>query len=204
LNSLRCKDLTDGMMLGRKIAMEYTEFYRKYVPGFENIEHVTTSSLMGLRESRRIIGEYQLKFDDYQARRQFPDQIGVFNKAIDVHPYNSTEEEFERFVKEFSRKGEVSLKEGECIGLPYGILVPKGWTNLWVAGRCSSSDVKVHGSIRVMPAAAMMGQAAGTAAVQSIKTGQPACDLHTADLVETLRAAGAYLPQKTLRKAMTH
>jgi len=82
-------------------------------------------------------------------------------------------------------------------------LVPKGWHNLWVAGRCASSDVKVHGSIRVMPTASMMGQAAGTAAVQSIKTGQPACDLDTALLVEILRRAGAYLPQEKLSSTMT-
>jgi len=201
LNSLRCKDLTDGMMLGRKIAMEYTEFYRKYVPGFENIEHVTTSALMGVRESRRIVGEYELNFDDYMARRQFPDQIGVYNKTVDIHPYDCSKEEFERFSREFLRDGR--LKEGECVGIPYSILVPKGWANLWVAGRCSSSDVKVHGSIRVQPAAAMMGQAVGTAAVQSVRTGQPACDLNTAELVQTLRDAGAYLPQKGLSKTMT-
>jgi hypothetical protein len=201
LNSLRCKDLTDGMMLGRKIAMEYTEFYRKYVPGFENIEHVTTASLMGLRESRRIVGEYELTVNDYLTRRQFPDQIGVWNKSIDIHPYDRSDEEWERFQKEFLLEGR--LGEGECVGIPYGILVPKGWANLWVAGRCSSSDVKANGSIRVMPAAAMMGQAAGTAAVQSMRTGQGGCDLNTAELVETLRRAGAYLPQRTLSATMT-
>ena len=66
------------------------------------------------------------------------------------------------------------LKHGENYGIPYGVLVPKGWSNLWVAGRCASSDVKVHGAIRDQPACSMMGQAAGTAAVQSIRTGQPA------------------------------
>ncbi len=197
VNSLRCKSLTDGMMLGRKLAIESTEFYRKYVPGFENIEHVTTATLMGCRESRRIVGEYELKADDFMARRQFPDQIGVFNEYFDVHPYDASDEEYKRWRQE-SR-----LKPGECFGIPYSILVPKGWTNLWVAGRCSSSDVQVHGSIRVQPAVAMMGQAAGTAAVQSIKTGQPACDLNTAGLVETLREAGAYLPQERLSKTMT-
>jgi hypothetical protein len=54
-----------------------------------------------------------------------------------------------------------------------------------------------------MPAAAMMGQAAGTAAVQSTATGQPACDLDTARLVQTLRDSGAYLPQETVSKQMT-
>ncbi len=197
VNSLRCKSLTDGMMLGRKLSIEYTEFYRKYVPGFENIEHVTTATLMGVRESRRVVGEYELNVNDFMARRQFPDQIGVFNRPCNVHPYDASDEEYKRWRQE-SR-----LKPGECFGIPYSILVPKGWTNLWVAGRCSSSDVQVHGSIRAQSAVGMMGQAAGTAAVQSIKTGQPACDLNTADLVEALREAGAYLPQERLSKTMT-
>ena len=120
---------------------------------------------------------------------------------MDIHPYDASEEEYQRLMKE---KGEqLRLKEGEYFGIPYGILVPKGWQNLWVAGRCSSSDVKVHGSIRVMPAAAMMGQAAGTAAVQAIRTGQTACGLNTQQLVETLRANGAYLPQADLSATMT-
>jgi hypothetical protein len=156
---------------------------------------------MGIRESRRIVGEYELSYDDYLARRQFPDQIAVFNKAVDIHVYDDSEEEYARYYQEFHRSGR--LREGECFGLPYGILVPRGWHNLWVAGRCNSSDVQVHGSIRVMPAAAMMGQAAGTAAVQSIQTGQPARDLDTARLVRTLRNTGAYLPQDALKTEMT-
>ena len=73
LNALRCQDLSDGVMWGRKLAVEYKEFYRKYVPGCENLEHVTTANLIGVRESRRIQGEYQLCLDDYLARREFPD-----------------------------------------------------------------------------------------------------------------------------------
>jgi hypothetical protein len=69
--------------------------------------------------------------------------------------------------------------------------------------RCHSGDTKVHGSIRAQSAACMMGQAAATAAVQSIRTEQPACDLDTEMLVETLRAAGAYLQQPTLSRTMT-
>jgi hypothetical protein len=201
MDALRCRSLSDGMMRGRQLAQEYISFYRKYMPGFENLEHVTTATLMGIRESRRIVGEYELCYDDYLARRQFPDQIAVFNKAVDIHVYDDSEEEYTRYYEEFHRSGR--LEPGECFGLPYGILVPRGWQNLWAAGRCNSSDVEVHGSIRVMPAAAMMGQAAGTAAVQSIHTGQPACDLDTAQLVETLRQNDAYLPQEELRQTMT-
>ena len=201
LNALRCRDLTDGVMWGRKIAREYMEFYRKYVPGCENIEHVTTASLLGIRESRRIVGEYELTLDDYLARREFPDQIGIFNKFVDIHPYDCSQEEFERFCLEKDKTAK--LEAGEWFGIPYGILVPKGWKNLWVAGRCASSDVAVHGSIRVQPTASMMGQAAGTAAVQSLRTGRPAAEIHTEELITTLRDRGANLPQKNLSKTLT-
>jgi hypothetical protein len=189
------------MVRGRQLAKEYVDFFRKYVPGCEQIEHVTTAALMGVRESRRIVGEYELTIDDYLARRQFHDQIGVFNKFVDIHVHDDSPEEFERFTREKDDTGR--LGPGECFGIPYSILVPAGSRNLWVAGRCNSSDVQVHGSIRVMPAAAMMGQAAGTAAVQAIRTDQPAGSLDTKQLVTTLRDHNAYLPQNTLRREMT-
>ncbi|MDF2926800.1 MAG: fumarate reductase [Paenibacillaceae bacterium] len=201
LNALRVNDLTEGMMFGRRLAEEYLGFYRKYIPGCEKLEHVTTASLIGVRESRRIVGEYELTIEDYVAKRQFPDQIGVFNKFVDVHPYDCSEEAYQHHLLEKEKR--FKLKEGEYFGIPYGILVPKGWANLWVAGRCVSSDVLVHGSIRVQPACSMMGQAAGTAAVQSIQTGQTACSIDTEELVGTLRRFGAYLPQTTLSRTMT-
>jgi ribulose 1,5-bisphosphate synthetase/thiazole synthase len=201
LNALRCQDLSRNVMLGRRIAQDYLAFYRKYIPGCEKMEHVTTASLLGIRESRRIQGEYVLSVDDYLARREFPDQIGIFNKFVDIHPYDTSEEEYQRFTADHEHR--LRLNQGEYFGIPYGILVPKGWQNLWVAGRCVSSDVRVHGSIRVQPACSMMGQAAGTAAVQSIRRKQPACSLDTEELVTTLRELGAKLPQKNLNPAMT-
>lgn len=201
LNGLSCRSLSDGMILGRKIAVEYTEFFRKYVPGCENIELLTTAPLMGVRDSRRIVGEYELSIEDFEARRQFPDQVAVYNRPTDVHPTNTSQEEYERFLRDFYGHGR--LKEGDSYGVPYSILVPKGSQNLWVAGRCHSSDTKVHGSIRAQSAAYMMGEAAATAAVQSIRTGQPACDLDTEQLVKTLRERGGYLPQEKLSRTMT-
>ena len=201
LNALRNADLSKNIMLGRRIAQDYLAFYRKYVPGCEKLEHVTTASLMGIRESRRIQGEYVLNVDDYIARRTFPDQIAIFNKFVDIHPYDTSEEEYQRFKKEKDQR--LRMERGEYFGIPYGILVPKGWSNLWVAGRCTSSDVRVHGSIRVQPACSMMGQAAGTAAVQAINRSQTACDLDTQELVLTLRKHHAKLPQKELSSAMT-
>ena len=201
MHALKVRELSDGAMLGRRLAHEYWEFFNKYVPGFETAELVITASLIGVRESRRIVGEYELKIGDYLARRKFPDQIALFNKFVDIHPYDTSDAEWERFRAEVETQKR--LPPGEAFGIPYGILVPQGWKNLWVAGRCASSDVKVHGSIRVQPAASMMGQAAGTAAVQSIRTAEPACDLDTATLVTTLRAQEAHLPQTELQPTMT-
>ena len=200
VDALNCKSLSEGMKWGRRMVQEFVSFYRKYVPGFENMELVATASVMGVRESRRIVGEYELNIDDYMKRREFPDQIGVHNKAVDIHGYDKSDEQFQRYSKEYAN---VRFKKGECSGMPYSMLVPKGWRNLWAAGRCNSSDISVNGAIRAQATCIVMGQGAGTAAVQSIKTGQPANDLDTEMLVTTLREAGAYLPQKTLSKTMT-
>ena len=201
LDPLSIRSLSEGMIFGRKLAVEYTEFFRKYVPGCEHIEHLTTAPVMGVRDSRRIVGEFELTIEDFRSKRQFPDQVAVYNRPTDVHPTNTSREEYERFLRDFH--GKDNLGAGACVGIPYGILVPRGWHNLWVAGRCHSSDTKVHGSIRAQSAAYMMGQAAATAAAQSLATGQPAGDLDTEALVHKLRDAGAYLPQATLSRAMT-
>jgi len=201
MNALQCRSLSDGMVRGRKLAREYVEFYRQYVPGCENMEFTATAALMGVRESRRIVGEYELDYADFKTRRHFPDQIAIYHKGVDIHVYDPSPKEYERYYKEFTKMDR--LKRGESYGLPYGMLVPKGWQNLWVAGRCNSSDIKVHGAIRDQPACYMMGQAAGTAAVQSVRTGQPANELDTKQLVKSLQEAGAILPQEKLSKKMT-
>jgi hypothetical protein len=192
MDAINCRSLSDGMARGRKLTKEYVDFFRKYVPGCEDMEFMTTGALMGIRESRRIVGEYELCYDDYKARRHFPDQIAVYCKQVDIHVYDCSDDQYERYRGEFTD----TLKPGETYGLPYRILVPKGWQNLWAAGRCNSSDIEVHGAIRDQPACFMMGEAAGTAAVQSISTGQPAFALDTKQLISTLRRNGAYLPQK--------
>lgn len=200
-NALQTRSLSEAMARGRKLVEEYAAFYRKYLPGCENMQVTGTGNLLGVRESRRVAGEYELNYADFQARRHFPDQIAVYTKGVDIHVYDLTAAEYSRYHKEFTAMDR--LKRGESYGMPYGILVPKGWSNLWVAGRCVSTDIKVNGAIRDQPGCSMLGQAAGTAAVQSIRTRQPACELDTEQLVLTLRQAGANLPQAELSKKMT-
>lgn len=200
-NALKTRSLSDAMVLGRRLVEEYAGLYRKYMPGCEKMQVVGTGNTLGVRESRRVVGEYELNYNDFQARRHFPDQIAIYCKGVDIHVYDLSPEEYKRYYEEFHTSDK--LKKGENYGIPYGVLVPKGWANLWVAGRPVSADIKVHGAIRDQPGCSMMGQAAGTAAVQSVRTGQPACDLNTEQLVLTLRKAGANLPQQSLTARMT-
>ncbi len=197
------KQLTRAMIEGRSIVAERVAFLREYVAGYEKCELVATAPLCGIRENRRIISEYILTKDEYLAQRHFPDQIGIFNKEPDCHPYDPDPEILAESRR--SRKArEGWLPPGASYGLPYGIIVPRGgWRNLWVPGRTAGTDRFVHSSSRVMPACAMMGEAAGCAAVQHIETGQPACELDTEMLVTTLRRQGAILPQEKLSREMT-
>ena len=201
MDALDGKSLSAGMRRGRALAAEYTDFFRRYVPGCADITLVATGSLMGVRESRRVVGEYELCYDDYRERRHFHDQIAIYCKQVDIHVYDDSPEEYERYLRSFEDRD--VLAPGESYGIPYGVLVPLGWSNLWVAGRCASSDVMVNGAIRDQPACVMMGQAAGTAAVQALGSGERADALDTRRLVETLRAHGAHLPQGELHGSMT-
>ena len=201
MDALKIHSLTEGYIKGRKLVEEYTRFFQQYLEGAKNMKTLVTAALIGVRESRNIIGEYELNYQDLKLRRQFPDQIGLHCYPIDIHVYNTSDEEYKRYWNEFKERD--VFQKGENYGLPYGMLVPKGWENLWAAGRCISADVKVQGSVRVQQSCYILGQAAGTAAAQSVKTGQPANKIDTSLLVRTLRENGAFLPQKELSKEMT-
>ena len=200
LDPLDIRSLSDGMVFGRKLALEYESFFREYVPGCEQIEHIATAPVMGIRDSRRIVGEFELTIDDFRARRQFADQIAVYNRPTDVHPTN-TWEDYDRFMKDFH--GKENLGRGGSVGIPYSILVPQGMGKPVGGGplpfRRHEGAWFDSGAVGGLSD----GAGHGTAAVQSIETGQPACDLNTEVLVTSLRSAGAYLPQVSLSATMT-
>jgi hypothetical protein len=68
------------------------------VKGCENLELVATGSLLGVRESRRIIGDYEINYDDFKARRCFPDQIAIYNKSVDIHVHDCSDGQWERYT----------------------------------------------------------------------------------------------------------
>jgi len=207
MNALDVQSLSQGLIQGRKYGQEYTRFYQQYMEGAKNMKMLATASLMGIREARSIIGEYELTYYDMMHMTEFPDQIGVHCYPSDIHPYSPTHkgQSFRPTSKDAAR-GEPKKKKferGDHFGLPYGMLVPKGWSNLWAAGRCVSADIRAQGSTRVQQSCWIFGQAAGTAAYQSIKTGQAANELDTEQLVKTLRDNGQFLPQADLSKTMS-
>lgn len=146
---------------------------------------------MGVRESRRIIGEYVLTIDDFMTRRKFADQIGIYSKSVDIHPYSNDPSEHKRFAEEQTKK--YCYGVGDYYGIPYGVIVPKGSQNVWVAGRCASFDRKMHGSMRVQPVAYVMGQAAGTAAAMSVRHNCSAKNVNVNELRTVLSEQGAII-----------
>jgi hypothetical protein len=148
--------------------------------------------VLGIRETRRIMGGYVLCADDYLARRSFPDEICRNSYFIDLH-----------LTKEEARsRGELDMamrfnryEKGESHGIPYRCLTPRGLKNVLVAGRSISCDRSVQGSVRVMPVCLAMGEAAGLAAALALQA--PGQNVHAVDparLRRRLRAEGAYLP----------
>src|SRR5690606_36398277 len=137
---------------------------------------VLTGSLMGVRETRRVTGDYVLTMEDYMHRRSFEDEICRNSYYIDVHKkVEETAKTFEQ-VRERVEKNTFRYGPGESHGIPYRCLTPQGLKNVLVAGRCISTEQIVQGSVRVMPTCLAMGEGAGVAAALAADTGSP--DVH--------------------------
>ena len=201
MDALDSNSLSEGAVKGRIIANDFRKMFES-LPEME-LTLAATSALLGVRESRRIKGEYVFNQTDMETRRLFPDTIGVYCKACDIHPYAFTDAAMKEHEDIYRRSEKYRPGRGEMFALPYGILVPKGWKNLWTAGRCVSADIIGLGSLRCQPYCSEMGQAAGTAAMLALQNGESADNLNTERLVETLRQQGVYLPQDQLSPQLT-
>ncbi|MDD3586858.1 MAG: FAD-dependent oxidoreductase [Thermoguttaceae bacterium] len=186
------RSLTKALLWGRKSMKEYARYYREYIDGFQNAQLLDTGSLLGIRETRRIIGDHVLSIDEYKKRAIFDDEIGRYSYPIDIHPMRTGADTYKQHRKEFDQK--YKYNKGESYGIPYRTLTPKGFENLLVAGRCISSDHLVHGSVRVMPACFITGQAAGIAAVLAAKSDRSVHDIPVDELQMKLKKFGAFLP----------
>jgi len=190
--------VSEAMVRGRRMAEQYRRALAEYCPGiFGNAVLVNTAPLLGVRESRRVVGDYILTAEDWLARRSFPDEIGRNSYFIDIHPRIGKD------GREIPSRLTISEEEGryhkgESHGIPFRCLTPRGVPNLLTAGRCMSSDAIAHGSVRVMPTCLVTGEAAGLAAALAAKMNK--ADVHAVDTRELrrrLRSHGCYLPTPT-------
>ncbi len=182
IDGTKAEDLTRGAVEGRKLAERQARFFRTYVPGFEEAHMVASGEQVGIRETRRIQGDYVLTADDFMEARSFPDDISRNAYYIDIHLATS--------------KGSMSfthLPPGQSHGVPYRSLLPRGIDNLWVPGRAASADRAVQGSLRVMPNCFAMGQAAGTAAAMALQVGEGSRNIDVPALQRRLVRQGAWL-----------
>ena len=164
LDSTDPEKVTAAYMLGRKIAEQYLAALKEYQPAaFENAHISATAPILGIRESRRIKGEYCLTVEDYLSRRSFDDEIARNSYWLDFHGRNDL---LDSFPPEKLR-----YTNGETHGIPWRCLIPVGIDNLLVAGRCISMEQAVLASIRVMPNCLAMGEAAGLGAAIAAKDG---------------------------------
>jgi len=189
---------TKGLLHGRKMASQYHAAFAELHPAFANSFLAATGSLLGVRETRRIIGDYYATADDYLARRSFPDEICRNAYGIDVHgskkrALSMTKKSLAE-VRTAINKGTQNYGKGESFGVPYRCLTPKGLANVLVAGRCISTDRSVNGSVRIMACCLNTGEAAGIAAGMAL---HGSGDVHEVDaqiLRDKLKQHGAYLP----------
>ena len=174
-------DLTLAEWQARRQMRQIAAFLRKYVPGFERSYVAQSGVTIGVRETRRITGEYQLTADDILGAHKWDDVIARGTYPIDIHNPQG--------------KGTLLMRlpPGESYDIPLRSLVPLRVDRLTVAGRCISGTHEAHSSYRVMPIAMATGQAAGVCAALAARAGKAIRDVPAADVQTELRRQGALL-----------
>jgi hypothetical protein len=197
-DSTDARSLSAAEREGRRVVQKLLPFLRKYVPGQEYLTLVSTGTQIGVRESRRILGDYILTLDDYLACRTFPDDIARSAYFVDLHAVTTEAAARARSISdgenEKAERRHYALPPGQSHGIPYRCLLPQGIENLLVAGRCLSADRAVQGAARVMPFCFAMGEAAGLAAALAAKRhGGRVREMNVSELQARLLAQGAWL-----------
>lgn len=172
--------LTQAEMEGRRQVREYHRFLRDKVPGFERSVLVASSPAIGVRESRRVIGDYRLTRDDVLTARRFADEIALCGAPIEDHAAGPDT----RWTY---------VPESGVYGIPYRSLLPAGIEGMLVAGRCFSATHDAHASARSMATCMAMGEAAGTAAALAAASGSTPRQLDVDSLRDCLVTKGAML-----------
>ncbi len=179
VDGTRVEDLTRAEIEGRRQMFEIVEWLKRTFSAFENAYIIRSGVQIGIRETRRILGEYILTEEDILRARKFPDAICRGNYPIDIH----------------SPTGEgTTIKRpppDDYYEIPYRSIVPLKVNDLLIGSRCISATHEAHSAIRVMPIVMGIGQAAGTAAALCVRYGVRPRELDPRVLRDTLRRQGA-------------
>jgi len=181
-------DLSYAEWMSRRQMRQIAEFLKQYVPGFEKSYVMQSGVNVGVRETRRIIGDYQLTADDVLGARKFDDAIARGAYPVDIHNPTGTGTVLKR------------LPPGEAYDIPLRCLMPQNADGLIVAGRCISGTHEAHSSYRVMPIVMATGQAAGVTAALAARRGIGPRETSVREVQHELVRQGASL-RKELRPA---
>jgi hypothetical protein len=182
LDGTSADDLTTGEVEGKRQVYKLTEVLRKYVPGFENSHIQATAPFIGVRETRRMLGDYQLAAQDCVQGRKFDDGICKVGYPIDIHDPDSGKTLFTP----------IQGDDGSY-DIPYRCLLPQKVEGLLLAGRCISTTHEAMASTRTMVTGMMVGQAAGTAAAMSLRGKYELRSVPAEELRADLRKQGVHL-----------
>ena len=179
-------ELTDAEFEGRRQVTEYMRFLRERVRGYESAYLLQTSTRLGVRESRRLLGRYVLTRDDVVSAASFSDAIAHCGAPVEDHAAGSGTR------WEYVGSG-TEAPTGQTYGIPFRTLLPRDLTGLVVAGRCLSATHDAHASVRSMGQCMAMGQAAGTAAALAAASQEAVGDVDPEALCQRLASEGALL-----------
>ena len=180
VSGIDADQLTYGEIEGRRQCWDTFEFIRGSAPGFERAYIVEIAPQIGIRETRRVRGEYMLSEDDVLDCADFADAIGVNGWPVEAHVAGDVQFVFARQKRGFNQ-------------LPYRMIVPQKIDNLFVAGRCASMTHGGQSAARVSGPCFVMGQAAGTAAALALQANVAPRRLEVGRLQQALERDGAYL-----------
>lgn len=182
-NPTDAADLSRAEMQGRRDAHAMFLAWKQSVPGFEQSYFIEAYPWIGVRESRRLIGEYVLTEDDLMKSRRFDDAIATGCWYLDLHPNKTTVGGANDFKPE--------KVQPEPYDIPYRSLLPQKITNLLVAGRCHSATRGAHASTRVTVTAMATGEAAGVAAALAVASRKSPGEVKGSLVRETLSGRNA-------------
>ncbi|MHB1414471.1 MAG: FAD-dependent oxidoreductase [Chloroflexota bacterium] len=177
-------DLTYAEWQSRRQMREIVTFLRRFVPGFADAYAAQSGAHVGVRETRRILGGYQLTAQDVLSARKFSDAIARGSYPIDIHDPAGAGSMLKR------------LPPGEAYDIPLRCLLPRRVDGLVVAGRCISGTHEAHSSYRVMPISVATGQAAGVCAALAARTTSVPRKVPAEDVQDELQRQGADLGLK--------